>query len=542
MVFVPTVFGSGLAGYSFVTRTRETQQSLFEQNPLITRETTQFSERIKDIQTSDELMADRTLLKVALGAFGLDDDLNNRAFIQRILDSDLDDSTSLANRLADKRYFAFAEAFNFAGEGGARPPAAATPDELSSRLAALGSADDLLGDPSLLRASLEKFGLGNNVSNTYFLKQVLESDLSDPNSFANRMPDERLVDFAETFNFFEKAQDASKLDGIIDSFSGELDEISTAAELLEAPELLDKAMQVFGLDNVYTDSFLTDVLESDLNDEASFANTLDDERFALLAGAFNLNTPQLDGNQDPITDEDGNIVYQTGKLNILVNAAQAVEGPLDTPEDVMDADDLRDATLDLFGFSQTLASKDLLERVLNSDPDSSTSLVQSLSDDRYRDIFSLFSFKTPDATRTYPQEFVDQVTQNYLDRQFEIEIGERDPAMRIALSLERELDQVINASSSNDANWFSIMASPPLRQVFEGALRLPESFGSIDIDQQLSVFKDRSESFFGTSDVKEFSDTDKLDELRQSYLIASSAQSSSTQSSASLASIILSNF
>lgn len=542
MTFVPTVFGSGVAGYSFVNRTREAQQNLFEQNPLVTRETTQFSDRIKDVETSEELMADRTLLKVALGAFGLDEDLNNRAFIKRILDSDLEDTASLANRLADKRYLAFAQAFNFAGEGGASLPEARTADELSSKLATLQSADDLLSDRSLLRASLEKFGLESNISNTYFLKQVLESDLSDENSFANRMPDERLVDFAETFNFFKKDQEKSQLDVIVNSFSDRFNQISTTTELLDEPDLLDQAMQIFGLDDVYPDSFLTDVFQSDLNDDASFANSLDNEKFALLAGAFNFNTPQLDEDGNPVLNDDGDVVFQEGKLQALVNAANAVGGTLDKPEDVMEADTLRDAALDLFGFSQTVASKGLLERVLNSDPESSTSLVNSLSDERHRDLFSLFNFKEPETKRTYPQGFVEQVTQNYLDRQFEIQIGESDPTMRVALSLERELNQVINAGTSNDASWFSIMGSPPLRQVFEGALRLPSSFGSIDIDQQLSVLKARSESYFGTSEVADFADTERLDDLRQGYLLASSTQVSSTTSSANIASIILSSF
>lgn len=542
MVFVPTVLGSGVSGYSFVKRTREAQQNLFEQNPLVTRETAQFAERIKDIQSSDELMADRTLLKVALGAFGLDDDLNNRAFIQRILDSDLDDTSSLANRLADKRYLAFAQAFNFAGEGGANLPETRTADELSSKLAELKSADDLLSDRSLLRASLERFGLEDNISNTYFLKQVLESDLSDVNSFANRMPDERLVDFAQTFNFFGKEQEKGQLDLIVENFSDRFDEINTVEKLLQEPGLLDQAMQIFGLKDVYPDGFLSDVLQSDLNDEASFANTLEDERFALLAAAFNFNTPQLDEDGDPVLDDEGEIVFQQGKLETLVNATNEIEDTLDTPEDVMDEEALRDAALDLFGFEQTVAARGLLERVLNSDPDSPTALVNSLSDDRHRDFFDLFNFKEAETIRTYPPGFVEQVTQNYLDRQFEIQIGNTDPAMRVALSLERELGQLVDAGASNDANWFSIMGSPPLRQVFEGALRLPASFGSIDVDQQLDILKERSESFFGTSDVADFIDSEKLDDLRQGYLLSTTVQSLGNPSSANIASIILSSF
>lgn len=542
MFFVPTILGTGVSGFSFIQRTRDAQQEIFEKNPLLNRETAQFSERMEGIQSSEDLMADRTLLKVALGAFGLDDDLNNSAFIKRILDSDLSDDRSLANRLADKRYLAFAEAFNFAGEGGARLPEPRTADELSLQLGALQSADDLLSDRGLLRASLEKFGLEDNISNTYFLKEVLESDLSDENSFANRMSDARLVDFAKTFDFFKKEQSKSELDNIVSNFSGQFDRISSADDLLAEPDLLDQAMQVFGLDNVYTDSFLEDVLQSDLNDEASFANSQDNEKFALFAAAFNFNTPQLDGDSNPVLNDDGEVIFQKGKLEAFVTAAEQVSGRLDTPEDVIEADDLLDATLDLFGLPQTVASKSRMERVLNSDPESPTSLLNSLSDDRYRDIFSLFNFIEPETTRTYPQGFVEQVTQNYLDRQFEIQVGESDPTMRVALSLERELTQLIDAGTSNDATWFSIMASPPLRQVFEGAFRLPSSFGSIDIDQQLSVLKDRSQTYFGTSEVADFSDPEMLDELRQNYLLASSSNSFSTPNGANIASIILSSF
>ncbi|MEP2642253.1 DUF1217 domain-containing protein [Roseobacter sp.] len=542
MNFVPTVFGSGLAGYSLLQTTRAAQQELFEQNTLLVRETTQFAERIESVQTSDELIEDRTLLGVALGAFGLEEDLDNRAFIKQILDSDLDDSTSLANRLADTRYLAFAQTFNFAGSTGAQLPETRTVDDLTLQLESLQTSDDLLSDPSLLRATLEKFDLGGNESNTYFLQQVLESDLSDENSFANRMSDPRLTELAGTFNFFEKEQQRSKLDDIVDVFSGNFDDISSSAELLANDAFLSQAMDVFEIDDVYTTSFLTDVLDSDLNDENSFANSLEDEKFLLLAGAFNFNTPALDEDGNAVVDDDGNTVFQTGKLEAFVEAAASNIRSLATPADFMDAEDLLDATIDLLSLEDTFASKERIERVLNSDPDSPNSLVNSLTSEPYTALFNLFKFEEPVTTRTYPSGFVEQVTQNYLDRQFEIEIGNSDTSMRVALSLERELTDVVESSSSNDGHWFSIMASSSLRLAFEGAFRLPDSFGSIDIDQQLGVMKDRAESFFGTSEVADFLDPDTLNDLRDAYLVSTTSSTGATTSGASIASLILSSF
>ena len=120
MAFAPLVTGTGVIGWGFLSRTREKQQAVFEKSPTMARDTARFAAEIQSIQTSEQLMDNRDLLRVALGAFGLDDDLNNRAFIKKVLDSDLTDSKSLANRLADKRYFALAQSFNFAGTGGRR--------------------------------------------------------------------------------------------------------------------------------------------------------------------------------------------------------------------------------------------------------------------------------------------------------------------------------------------------------------------------------------------------------------------------------------
>ena len=125
--------------------------------------------------------------------------------------------------------------------------------------------------------------------------------------------------------------------------------------------------------------------------------------------------------------------------------------------------------------------------------------------------------------------------------QFEITVGELDPDMRVALSIERELGQVMRTATTNDARWFSIMSSPPLRQAFEGAFRLPSSFGSIDIDQQLLVLKDRATKFFGTSEVSGFLEPERLGELRQSYLLTRSIEAIGTTSAASAASIVLAN-
>ena len=57
---------------------------------------------------------------MALGAFGLEGEIDKKAFIRKILEGGTTDPASLANRLTDKSFCKLAEAFGFGDLGGAR--------------------------------------------------------------------------------------------------------------------------------------------------------------------------------------------------------------------------------------------------------------------------------------------------------------------------------------------------------------------------------------------------------------------------------------
>lgn len=113
MTFQPILPIGGNAGWSFLQKTREAQQEVFDNSSVISRDTDYFREKIGKIRSAEDLVADRRLLGVALGAFGLDDDINNKFYIKTVLEDGVIDPASFANRLTDKRYFALSEAFGF---------------------------------------------------------------------------------------------------------------------------------------------------------------------------------------------------------------------------------------------------------------------------------------------------------------------------------------------------------------------------------------------------------------------------------------------
>lgn len=113
MTFQPVIPFSGNVGWAFLQRTRDDQQAAFLRSPVIARDTEYFRQKIGEIGSAAELVADRRLLTVALGAFGLDDDLPNKFFVRKVLEEGTIARDAFANRLADKRYAAMAEAFGF---------------------------------------------------------------------------------------------------------------------------------------------------------------------------------------------------------------------------------------------------------------------------------------------------------------------------------------------------------------------------------------------------------------------------------------------
>lgn len=119
MSFQPVLPLGGYAGWRFLSRTLPQQQATFSQSAPVQRATDHFRANVARATTPEALVKDRRLLEVALGAFGLKDDLNSRAFIQRVLEGGTLRSDALASRLADKRYAALALEFGY-GDLGAR--------------------------------------------------------------------------------------------------------------------------------------------------------------------------------------------------------------------------------------------------------------------------------------------------------------------------------------------------------------------------------------------------------------------------------------
>lgn len=121
MSFQPLVGQGGYAGWRILSRTVDKQTALIAREASVARDTNHVQAKIETLKNPDELLSDYRLLKTTLSAFGLEADVNKKFFIRKVLESDLTDPKSLANRLSDKRYRNLAESFGFATKLNTRP-------------------------------------------------------------------------------------------------------------------------------------------------------------------------------------------------------------------------------------------------------------------------------------------------------------------------------------------------------------------------------------------------------------------------------------
>jgi hypothetical protein len=116
---IPLTGLSAQIGLRLVDVTRDKQIALIQAQPQHSRAIEAFRERIADVETVDQLIADRDLYVFVMRAFDLEDQIFGKALISKMLKSDIDEPSALVNRLTDARLREMYKALGFgaAGEG-----------------------------------------------------------------------------------------------------------------------------------------------------------------------------------------------------------------------------------------------------------------------------------------------------------------------------------------------------------------------------------------------------------------------------------------
>lgn len=237
-MYQPVVISSGLVGWQFLQRTYDQQLATFNNSVELKRDTDYFSENIGNIETAGDLVSDRRLLTVALGAFGLQDDINNRFFIEKMLSDGTTATDALANRFADSRYADFSAAFGLG------------PGEIRGALSP-GFAEEII---TAFQASSFEIATGNQDEDMRIalyaertLPEVVSGTGSDASKWFSIMGQPPLRTLFETAFGLPAAFGQADIDFQLSVFQDRADRffgVSDPAEFAD-PEIMDRVVSTF---------------------------------------------------------------------------------------------------------------------------------------------------------------------------------------------------------------------------------------------------------------------------------------------------------
>lgn len=226
---------STFTSYQIIARDIDRSLSRVESQPMVARETKYYLENIAKVTSIEEFVSDYRLFSYAMKAHGLGDMTYAKAFMVKVLEGGVSDADSFANKLADKRYREFAQSYDFAAYGetatvyseaqqgtAARyrmqamlagvaindPILQARTDDYLARIKDVTSIDEFLADDGLYSYALEAYGLTDRLNDKDFMQRILEGGVADPDSLANRQSNPAYAEFAATFDFAARGEDA----------------------------------------------------------------------------------------------------------------------------------------------------------------------------------------------------------------------------------------------------------------------------------------------------------------------------------------------
>ncbi|MDQ1077584.1 DUF1217 domain-containing protein [Pseudoroseomonas cervicalis] len=106
---------TGVAGWKLLQGKAPTDFKAFAKDPVLQRDLAYLREKLPTKLTAKDLLADRRLQTMVLKAYGLEGQIGYDALIRKVLESNPDDSNSVAGRMTDYRYRQLSRDLNYGG-------------------------------------------------------------------------------------------------------------------------------------------------------------------------------------------------------------------------------------------------------------------------------------------------------------------------------------------------------------------------------------------------------------------------------------------
>ena len=190
-----------------------------------------------------------------------------------------------------------------------------------------------------------------------------------------------------------------------------------------------------------------------------------------------------------------------------------------TAEDLVNDRRLLKVALGAFGLEGDLGKRAYVLKALTEGTEDDAAFANRMVDSRYSKLSKAFGYGNSLGAQVTRSDFVDSILAPYKAHQFEVAVGGGNQSMRLAMTFVREIGGFANSESPDSSAWFEVMGNPPLRQIFETAFGLPKSFGSLDVDKQREILREKNDKMFGDSSLSVFQNKENVDKLLKMFFL-----------------------
>jgi len=191
-------------------------------------------------------------------------------------------------------------------------------------------------------------------------------------------------------------------------------------------------------------------------------------------------------------------------------------GKITSAADLVGDRRLLKVALGAFGLADKIDAKAFIRKALEEGTEADDAFANRLSDATYARMAEAFGFGNATGARTATKGFAATITEAYKANAFEAAVGEVSDTMRLAMNFR---DEIGGLAAGEGKSWYTVLASKPLREVFEGAYGLPASFVNVDIDRQRDVLAEKTAQIFGKASLAAFQDGDAVEKLLNRFLV-----------------------
>jgi len=161
-------------------------------------------------------------------------------------------------------------------------------------------------------------------------------------------------------------------------------------------------------------------------------------------------------------------------------------GQITSPEELVADFEVYSFVMKAFDLEDQIFGKGMIRKVLESDPVAADSLLNRLTDTRFREMHLALGFTTeegpqvPDLTDV---SFLNDVTDRFYNRQFINQQDEQNTTVGTVLEFRDAAEGI--------TNWFQVLADEKLTNFFQVALGLPSEISGLDLDVQKKLLEEK---------------------------------------------------